>query len=136
MAWQSPSHAALSSTSAPSCQLASCMNPDEADDKAAGCCRSFLVTILKHHPQLTGVLFDQPQVIDKAKGLWAKDPFYNAVAGRVELMGGTFFDAGMAFPAVKELGHTVLKQSVWCDNQTCSVLLALLAGPPCGIPGP
>ena len=77
---------------------------DEADDNAAGCCRSFLVTILKHHPQLTGVLFDQPQVIDKAKGLWAKDSFYSAVADRVELVGGTFFDAGMAFPAVKDLG--------------------------------
>lgn len=101
-----------------------------ANSKAAGCRRSFLVTILKHHPRLTGVLFDQPQVIDNARGLWAKDSFYTAVADRVELVGGTFFNAGRAFPAVTELGHRA-EQLARSIDQTCSVLLAMLTGSTC-----
>ena len=80
-----------------------------------------------------GVLFDQLQVIDKAKGLWAKDPFYTAVADRVELVGGTFFDVGMAHRSSSQrLGAHRAEQHVrGSRDQTCSVLLALSAGPEC-----
>eukprot|EP00891_Asterochloris_glomerata_P000609 jgi/Astpho2/609/Aster-x0028 len=89
-----------------------------------GATGSFLVTILKHHPRLTGVLFDQPQVIDNARGLWAKDSFYTAVADRVELVGGTFFNAG-TIPKAKDTTDVFVMRVVlhdWNDVKAREIL--------------
>ena len=50
---------------------------------------SFLARVLKTHPHLRGVLFDQPAVIEEARTLLAQ----SGVTDRCTLLGGDFFDS-------------------------------------------
>jgi len=75
-----------------------------------------LTAILKAHPEMRGILFDQPHVIDDAPSL------LNAarVADRCEVVGGDFFGA---VPSGQEV--YILKSIVhdWDDSQAQAILL-------------
>jgi hypothetical protein len=74
----------------------------------------FLSNVLAAMPQLHGVLFDQPQVVAKA-GEFLK----HAVAARVKIVGGSFFDL------VPEGGDVYLLRRVihdWDDDDAVKIL--------------
>ena len=76
-----------------------------------------LVTILERHPELQGVLYDQPQVIAQAK----VDSYINQVQvrGRCEAVGGDFFlsvPAGADAYIMKYILHD------WDDEQCVQIL--------------
>jgi hypothetical protein len=74
---------------------------------------ALLFTILERHPGLRGVLFDLPYVV-------ALTRIPDAVAGRCELMGGSFFDS---LPA--GVGDLYLLRSVlhdWDDDRALQIL--------------
>jgi hypothetical protein len=76
---------------------------------------ALLAAILTLHPTLTGVLFEQSEVIDKALQ-W---PLESAVFSRVETVAGDFFDH---IPVAAEV--FVLKSVLhdWGDDQVTSIL--------------
>lgn len=53
---------------------------------------SMLLGILERHPSATGVLFDMPEVTSQAKEIIAR----SALAGRCEVMAGSFFEGAPA----------------------------------------
>jgi hypothetical protein len=53
----------------------------------------FLHRILSAHPSLSGVVLDRPPVIELAKKAFGSGGEFASAAGRVELQGGSFFEA-------------------------------------------
>jgi len=52
---------------------------------------SLMASILRAHPHLTGVLFDQASVIEQARRYWEGN--HGDILGRARFAGGSFFDA-------------------------------------------
>ncbi len=74
-----------------------------------------LTSILKAHPSVKGILFDQPHVLEGAKG----SEQINAVGNRCELVGGDFFagvPAGADGYIMKHIIHD------WDDEQALKIL--------------
>ncbi|GAA6620723.1 methyltransferase [Scytonema sp. NUACC26] len=74
---------------------------------------SFLSAVLEANPTMTGILFDQPEVIDRAKN---SHQFLN---NRCQLVGGSFFEG------IPEGGDAyVLKHIIqdWDDRRSCAIL--------------
>lgn len=74
-----------------------------------------LAAVLRHHPALRGTLFDQPAVVARS-GEVLSDA---GVAGRCEVVGGSFFEA------VPEGGEIYLLKSVihdWPDEESVAIL--------------
>lgn len=74
----------------------------------------FLSHVLAATPQLEGVLFDQPQVVAKAK-----DSFTGALAGRATIVAGSFFDR------IPEGGDAYLLRRIihdWEDKEALKIL--------------
>lgn len=62
----------------------------------------FLARILKKYAHLEGLIFDQPSVIQgSAKGAWEKNGEYAALARKVELVQGSFFNVS-TIPRARE----------------------------------
>jgi hypothetical protein len=76
---------------------------------------ALLTAILTAHPQLRGVLFDQPHVVEGAK------PRLTAagLAQRCELVGGDFFDSVPAGGDLYLLGHILID---WEDADAITIL--------------
>lgn len=76
---------------------------------------SFLSAVIEANPTMTGILFDQPEVIDRAKNLYETA----SINGRCQLVGGSFFEA------VPEGGDAyVLKHIIqdWDDERSLAIL--------------
>jgi O-methyltransferase domain/Dimerisation domain len=74
----------------------------------------FLSNVLAATPKLKGVLFDQPKVVDEAKGLLKGE-----IAARTEIVGGSFFES------VPEGGDAYLLRKVihdWEDEDAVRIL--------------
>lgn len=74
-----------------------------------------LAVVLRRHPALRGVLFDQPAVVAGAGEVLSR----NGVADRCETVGGSFFEA------VPEGGDVYLLKSVihdWPDEESVAIL--------------
>jgi hypothetical protein len=74
-----------------------------------------LSTILERYPHLRGILFDQPHVIEDARQIVAEA----GVAGRCELVGGSFFEA------VPAGGDAYILRNIihdWDDDQAVAIL--------------
>jgi hypothetical protein len=74
-----------------------------------------ITSILRRHPDMRGILFDSPQVIEGAKPLIEQSD----VAGRCELVGGNFFEAvpaGADCHILKWIIHD------WDDDQSVAIL--------------
>jgi ubiquinone/menaquinone biosynthesis C-methylase UbiE len=74
-----------------------------------------ITSILKRNPQMRGILFDSPQVIDGAKQALASSDF----ADRCEVVGGNFFEAvpeGADAHILKWIIHD------WNDEQSVAIL--------------
>jgi hypothetical protein len=76
---------------------------------------ALLSAILSAHPQLRGVLFDQPHVVEGAK------PRLRAggLTQRCELVGGNFFDSVPAGGDLYLLGHILID---WEDTRAITIL--------------
>jgi predicted O-methyltransferase YrrM len=80
---------------------------------------ALLASVLQRQPDLTGVLYDLPEVIADAPAYLAEA----GVAGRVEVVGGSFFDGvpvGHDYYVLKNVLHD------WADNE-CGVILGHVA---------
>lgn len=76
---------------------------------------ALLELILQNNPEVTGVLFDQPHVVEGARERLAG----TEVASRCEIVGGSFFEA------VPSGGDAYLMAMVihdWDDEQACQIL--------------
>src|SRR5437867_872210 len=74
-----------------------------------------ITSILQRNPQMRGILFDAPQVIEGAKDLVAK----SAVGDRCELVGGDFFKS------VPAGGDAIIMKWIihdWNDEQSVTIL--------------
>lgn len=74
-----------------------------------------LATILARHPHLSGILFDQPHVVDSARETLDEA----GVSDRCELVGGNFFEA------VPEGGDAYILRNIihdWQDDQAVAIL--------------
>jgi hypothetical protein len=72
-----------------------------------------LAALLAEHPQMRGILFDQPHVVAKADGV------LGAVADRCEVVGGSFFES------VPEGADAYILKSVihdWEDDEALAIL--------------
>jgi hypothetical protein len=78
---------------------------------------SLLATVVAGNPGLTGVLFDQPHIIDGARARVAAGP----MAGRCELVAGSFFEAVPPGADAYMLKHIVCN---WDDAAATRVLSA------------
>jgi SAM-dependent methyltransferase len=74
-----------------------------------------ITSILRRNPEMRGILFDSPQVIDGARAVIDA----SEVAGRCDLLGGNFFES---VPAGAD-GH-ILKWIIhdWDDDQSVAIL--------------
>ena len=76
---------------------------------------TMLIAILRHHPHLGGVLFDRPDVVDRAR-----DRFEDAgLVDRVEFAGGNFFEH------VTEGADVYLMKSIihdWDDEESVAII--------------
>lgn len=83
---------------------------------------SLLAALLQEHPGSSGVLFDLPQVIQRAEAVWReKRP---KLAGRAQLVGGSFFDKG-AIPAARNSSDVYILRVVlhdWHDDEALAIL--------------
>ena len=90
---------------------------------------AFLGAILRASPKAGGVLFDQPQVIARAKSVWAtEDATLTPLLGRVAMMGGSFFEQ-KTLPAFRD-GDVVNMRLIlhdWSDADSVKILTALRA---------
>jgi O-methyltransferase domain/Dimerisation domain len=80
---------------------------------------ALLAGVLQHQPDLAGVLYDLPEVIAAAPAYLAAA----GVAGRVEVVGGSFFDSvptGHDYYVLKNVLHD------WSDGE-CGVILGHIA---------
>jgi len=74
-----------------------------------------LAAILKHHPNLNGILFDLPAVVDRARtGIETRQ-----VSGRCQFEGGDFFSAVPGGADCYLLRHILHD---WCDDQALKIL--------------
>ena len=73
-----------------------------------------LATILQAYPSMTGMLFDRPDVIERAKNSWDL-----AVSDRCEFIGGSFFDAIPAGGDAYVLKHIIQD---WDDERSLAIL--------------
>lgn len=70
-----------------------------------------------------GLLFDQPQVIARAKKIWASDASLKPLAGRADFHAGSFFDA-KTLPAFRD-GDVVNMRLIlhdWSDEDSLKIL--------------
>jgi SAM-dependent methyltransferase len=74
-----------------------------------------ITSILRRNPQMRGVLFDSPQVIDGARALVAGSD----VADRCELVGGNFFES---IPAGSDAHVLKLIIHDWDDEKSVAIL--------------
>ena len=84
-----------------------------------GGCGALLAGVLQRQPDLAGVLYDLPEVVAAAPAYLAAA----GVAGRVEVVGGSFFDgvpAGYDYYVLKNVLHD------WGDDE-CGVVLGHIA---------
>jgi hypothetical protein len=89
---------------------------------------AFLAAILEGLPASTkGLLFDQPQVTDRAAALWKKKgSAYAPLLPRVEFAGGSFFDAA-TLPKLRD-GDVLNMRLIlhdWSDADSISILTNL-----------
>ncbi|WP_421657754.1 methyltransferase [Leptothermofonsia sp. ETS-13] len=75
---------------------------------------SLLTTILQANPQMEGILFDLPEVIERAKSAIAQD-----VANRVQLVTGSFFESVPAGADAYMLKHIIHD---WDDERSITIL--------------
>jgi len=83
---------------------------------------SMLEGILRVNTFAKGVLFDLPQVVERAKGVWQKK--HPDLVSRTEFVGGSFFDQG-AVPAGKSAKDAYVMRVVlhdWNDGETTAIL--------------
>ncbi|MBW4422861.1 MAG: hypothetical protein KME13_27415 [Myxacorys californica WJT36-NPBG1] len=76
---------------------------------------SFLTTILKANPQMEGILFDLPEVIERAKPQIAQE----AVVDRCQLVAGSFFQSVPAGADAYLLKHIIHD---WDDERSIAIL--------------
>ncbi|WP_257448002.1 acetylserotonin O-methyltransferase [Archangium lipolyticum] len=76
---------------------------------------SFLVHVLSAHPQLRGVLFELPPVIEEARSTIEK----SGVAGRCTLLGGSFFES---VPSGHDLYMMKMIIHDWADDHAVRIL--------------
>lgn len=90
---------------------------------------AFLGAILKATPSARGLLFDQPQVIDRAAAVWRKeDASLTHLLPRVDMVGGSFFD-GKTLPKLADgdLLNMRLILHDWSDADSVKILKNLRA---------
>lgn len=75
----------------------------------------FIAAVLKAHPRMRGILFDEPYVIEKAKARIAAQK----VGDRCELIAGNFFESAPAGGTVYVLKHIVHD---WDDDRAIAIL--------------
>ena len=88
---------------------------------------AFLGAILKATPRVRGLLFDQPQVIDRASTVWRKeDACLTHLLPRVDMVGGSFFEA-KTLPKLEDgdLLNMRLILHDWSDADSVKILTAL-----------
>ena len=80
----------------------------------AGGVGSFLGAILQKHPQMKGILFEVPPVIEKARAIMVADDTETDLAERTQLVAGSFFesDPGADACLLKHIIHD------WSDEQS------------------
>lgn len=108
MAGNSPAHARLI---ADACDLSGARL---AVDVGGGRGR-LIATLLERNPHLRGILFDQPHVIDSARETLEE----TGVAGRCDLVGGSFFESVPADGDVYLLRNIIHD---WKDDQAVAIL--------------
>jgi hypothetical protein len=102
---------------------------------------TLLELILRSHPSATGVLFDQPHVVENARERLARSD----IAGRCEVVGGSFFESvpmgGDAYIMAMvihdwddEAASTILKNCRRAMDSEATLLLSELVIPPGGAP--
>eukprot|EP00884_Botryococcus_braunii_P008292 jgi/Botrbrau1/17464/Bobra.0054s0051.1 len=90
----------------------------------AGAYGGNLAQLLPAHPGMRGVLFDQPQVIERAKKIWAGDQAKAALLPRVKFVSGSFFEADTLPKAEssKEVYSMRLILHDWDDDDCVKIL--------------
>ncbi|KAK9803137.1 hypothetical protein WJX72_000092 [[Myrmecia] bisecta] len=90
----------------------------------AGAHGSFLAAILRKHPHLLGQLFNQPQVIQRARQMWAESREWQVVTSRAEFATGDLFDAETIPAAASEHDAYVLRAVMadWADEPAQGIL--------------
>lgn len=83
---------------------------------------SFTAHILEAYPDLRGVVFDLPDVIDQTEISWGK--YHSNISSRVHLHRGSFFD-GESFPSLEDGDVLSLRNILhdWNDT-TCITILS------------
>jgi SAM-dependent methyltransferase len=71
--------------------------------------------ILQHHPQVRGIAFDLPQVVEASKATFAEA----GLAGRVEVIGGSFFEKVPSGADAYVIGHILHD---WDDERSLTLL--------------
>jgi O-methyltransferase/methyltransferase family protein len=76
---------------------------------------TMLIGILRHHPNVRGILFDRPHVIERARARFEEA----GLAERVELIGGSFFEE---MPAGADAYHMKSILHDWEDHDAVAIL--------------
>jgi spermidine synthase len=63
---------------------------------------SMLHRLLAAHPGATGVLFDLPDVVDRARAAWAEGHADMLASGRVEFVAGDFLGRPESIPRARD----------------------------------
>ncbi|CAL5225407.1 g8219 [Coccomyxa viridis] len=95
----------------------------------AGAYGSFIAELLKANPKSTGVLFDQSQVIHRARKVWQEDASRLALAGRISFVAGDFFKPETLPCAQSKKTAWILRQIChdWPDEETVRILSSIRA---------
>ena len=93
---------------------------------------SFLAQLLAAAPMASGILFDQPQVVAAARGVWESSPAWAPLLPRVEFAGGSFFDPS-TLPTLVDGDVLVLRFILhdWDDGKALSILRSLRTAAGC-----
>lgn len=111
-------HAAMSGLSAQVAEAVVTLYDLSSFDKVidvGGGSGTLLLTLLRAHPSLRGVLFDQPEAVEEAREQFANDP----VAARCEVVAGDFWTSVPAGGDAYLLSHVLHN---WDDENSLRIL--------------
>eukprot|EP00884_Botryococcus_braunii_P019163 jgi/Botrbrau1/5930/Bobra.0366s0104.1 len=87
---------------------------------------SMLATVMEKNPSIQGVLFDQPNVVERAKTIW-QDPSKRSLLSRTTFVAGDFFKPE-TLPKARGKGDLYLLRLIlhdWSDEEAIKILASV-----------